>query len=121
MGAASEIVGVMPPGFRIADTEADLLLGPMRVRCRKPLVELFSYFGVARLKPGMTVADANADVARMIPIWQESWPPPAGADARVYTDVWRITPTVRPLKQDVVGEVGHVAVARDGDDRRRAR
>src|SRR5688572_23804604 len=25
-----EIVGVMPPGFRIADTEADLLLGPMQ-------------------------------------------------------------------------------------------
>ncbi len=102
----TEIVGVMPQGFRIADTEADLILGPMRFdRASLPL-QPFAYLGLARLKPGMTVADANADLARMIPIWLESWPPGAGPDARTYTDVWRIAPTVRPLKQDVVGDIG---------------
>jgi len=100
-----EIAGVMPPGFRIADTEADLLLGPMQFE--RSAIELanFSFFGVARLKPGMTVADANADIARMIPLWEETWPTAAG-DASIYTDVWRIAPAVRPLKQDVVGEIG---------------
>jgi predicted permease len=102
----ADIVGVMPPGFRIADTEADLLLGPMYFDSANLSSNLFSYLGVARLKPGMTVADANADLARMLPIWQESWPPPRGAAARIYTDVWRITPAVRPLKQDVVGDIG---------------
>ena len=102
----TEIVGVMPQGFRIADTDADLIIGPMRFdRASLPL-QPFAYLGVARLKPGMTVVDANADLARMIPIWLQSWPPGEGPDARVYTDVWRIAPTVRPLKQDVVGDVG---------------
>jgi predicted permease len=102
----TEIVGVMPQGFRIADTDADLIIGPMRFdRASLPL-QPFAYLGLARLKPGMTVADANADLARMIPMWLESWPPGAGPDARTYTDVWRIAPTVRPLKQDVVGDVG---------------
>jgi predicted permease len=102
----AEIAGVMPAGFRIADTEADLLMGPMVFDQLNLSSNLFSYFGVARLKSGVTVADANADVARMIPIWQDSWPQPGGADARVYTDVWHVAPAVRPLKQDVVGDVG---------------
>jgi len=100
-----EIAGVMPPGFRIADTEADLLLGPMQFERIEPELANFSFFGVARLKPGMTVASANADIARMIPLWKETWPAGAG-DASTYTDVWRIAPAVRPLKQDVVGEIG---------------
>jgi predicted permease len=103
---SAEIIGVMPAQFRIAGTEADLLMGPMVFDQLNLSSNLFSYFGVARLKPGVTVADANADLARLIPIWQESWPQPGGADAHVYTDVWRITPAVRPLKQDVVGDVG---------------
>jgi len=101
----TEIIGVMPAGFRIADIEADLLVGPMWFDRAEVALNLFSYYGVARLKPSMTVADANADIARMIPIWLESWPPP-GRDARLYADVWRISPSVRPLKQDVVGDVG---------------
>ncbi len=102
----AEIIGVMPAGFRIADTEAELLMGPMFFDRANLESNLFSYFGVARLKPGMTVADANADVARMIPIWQESWPPPSGADPRLYTDVVRISAALRPLKENVVGDVG---------------
>ena len=42
----------------------------------------------------------------MIPLWQESWPAAAGGDPSIYTNIWRIAPAVRPLKQDVVGEVG---------------
>jgi predicted permease len=100
-----EIVGVMPPGFRIADTEADLLMGPMVFPRASLTLAPFAYFGIARLKPGMTVADANADVARMITIWQDSWPAVAGVDPRIYTDAWKIAPALRPLKQDVVGDV----------------
>ncbi|HEY9183256.1 MAG TPA: ABC transporter permease, partial [Gammaproteobacteria bacterium] len=100
-----EIVGVMPPGFRIADTEADLLMGPMTFPRASLTLAPFSYPGIARLKPGMTVEDANADVARMISIWQDSWPAAAGVDPRIYTDAWKIAPALRPLKQDVVGDV----------------
>ena len=102
----TQIIGVMPQGFRIADTEADLLIGPMPFDRASLMLPPFAYYGVARLRPGMTVADANADIARMLPIWLESWPPQPGADPRVYVDDWRIRPSVRPLKQDVVGGVG---------------
>src|SRR6185503_11376438 len=99
------IIGVMPKGFRIADTEADLLL-LLRFDRSSVTLENFSYNGIARLKPGKTVADANADLARMLPIWLASWPPLPGVDPRRYIDVWRIAPAVRPLKQDVVGSAG---------------
>jgi predicted permease len=98
-----QIIGVMPKGFRIADTEADVLLFMRFDRSTAQLDPFFSFNGVARLKPGKTVEDANADLARMIPIWLASWPPAPGVDARVYRDVWRIAPAVRLLKQDVVG------------------
>jgi predicted permease len=101
-----EIIGVMPRGFRIADTEADLLMGPMQFDRSTLTLAPFAYFGIARLKPGMTIADADTDIARMVPIWQRSWPAVAGVDASLYSDVWQIEPAVRPLKQDVVGEVG---------------
>jgi predicted permease len=98
-----QIIGVMPKGFRIADTQADVLLFMRFDRSTAQLDPFFSFNGVARLKPGKTVEDANADLARMIPIWLASWPPAPGVDASVYRDVWRIAPAVRPLKQDVVG------------------
>ncbi|HET7925293.1 MAG TPA: ABC transporter permease, partial [Rhodanobacteraceae bacterium] len=101
----TEIVGVMPQGFRIADTEADLFLGPMRFPRDSLTLVPFAYYGVARLKDGMTIADANADIARMIPIWLASWP--SGADPDAIADM-RISPAVRALKQDVVGAIGDV-------------
>jgi putative ABC transport system permease protein len=102
---ATEIVGVMPEGFRIADTEADLIIGPMSLPRESLTLAPFGYYGVARLKPGMTVADANADIARMLPIWLESWPPVD--NLQNFIDM-RIAPAVRPLKQDVVGAIGDV-------------
>ncbi|HZF30705.1 MAG TPA: ABC transporter permease [Gammaproteobacteria bacterium] len=102
-----EIIGIMPDGFRIADKPADVLLA-MRFDRATQLLGPFSFYGIARLKPGKTIADANADIARMLPIWQASWPPVPGVDARTYTDEWRIAPSARPLKQDVVGQVSEL-------------
>ncbi|HXS79011.1 MAG TPA: ABC transporter permease [Gammaproteobacteria bacterium] len=104
----AEIIGVMPRGFRIADRDADLLMGPMRFDRASLMLPPFAYYGIARLRPGTTVADANADIARMLPIWLESWPPQPGGAARAYVDDWQIRPSVRPLKQDVVGGIGEV-------------
>ena len=39
----------------------------------------FSYDGVARLKPGKTLEQASADVARMLPIVMSSFPAPQGS------------------------------------------
>src|SRR4029453_16490923 len=53
------------------------------------------------------IAEANADIARLVPIWMDSWPAATGVNPHVY-DAWRITPAIRPLKQDVVGGAANV-------------
>jgi predicted permease len=106
-GRTIEIVGVMPAGFRVVDTDADLIM-PARFDRAALSLPPFCCNIVARLKPGATIEQANADVARMLPIWMDSWAF-FGVNARaVYQDTWRITPALRPLKDDVVGGIGNV-------------
>lgn len=101
-----EIVGVMPQGFRFIDTDSDLIV-PLVFDRSKLTLPGFGYRCVARLKPGVTIAQAEADIARLVPTWIDSWPAAAGINPRVY-ERWRIAPTLRPLKQEVVGSVGKV-------------
>ena len=104
-----EIVGVMPQGFRIGNAEPDVIWPVAFDRGRLPLGG-FNYQGVARLKPKITVAEANADLARLVPIWMDSWSDGPGTNPRAY-ESWRIAPDLRPLKQQVVGSVTDVVWA----------
>ncbi|HWT46282.1 MAG TPA: ADOP family duplicated permease [Vicinamibacterales bacterium] len=97
------IVGVMPPRFTLADAHPDLIL-PVRFDRSRAQLPGFGWQGLARLKPGVTIRQADADLARMLPVWMTSWPAPAGVDPHVY-EAWRITPAIRPLKTDIVGSV----------------
>jgi predicted permease len=105
-GKITTIAGVMPQSFRFLDDKPDLLL-PMRFDRAKLHLGNFSYRGIARLKPGVTLAQANADVARMIPIVNRKFTPPPGFSAKMFEDAG-IAAAVRPLKDDVVGELGKV-------------
>ena len=68
----------------------------------------FKYQGVGRLKPGVTIAQANADLARIIPIWIRPVVRWAEHESSPSTRTWRITPDLRPLKEEVVGGVTDV-------------
>ena len=103
---STEIVGIMPSGFRFVDTDFDLI-EPLQFDRSKLILAGFGFQGVARLKKGTTIAQANADVARMLPIWMSSWSNGPGLDPHVY-ERWRITPMLRPLKQQVIGNVSEV-------------
>jgi predicted permease len=106
--APAEIVGVMPRGFRVLDTPADLLLPIPSARTGLTPYPFYGR-GVARLKPGVAIEQANADIGRLLPRWLDRFPYPNGGDAKAnYLGGWRITPAIRPLKQDVVGDVGNV-------------
>jgi predicted permease len=107
--ASAEIVGVMPRGFRVLDSTGDLLIPIPSARTGLPPYPFYGK-GVARLKPGVSIEQANADLVRLLPRWVERFPYPNGqGDAKAnYLDGWRITPALRPLKQDVVGDVGKV-------------
>jgi predicted permease len=105
-GRTMEVIGVMPAGFRVADIEADVIT-PLQFDRGTLRLPGFGFNGVARLKPGLTVADADADLARMVPIWNRSWPAANGVDPKIY-ERFRITPMLRPLHEHVVGSVGNV-------------
>jgi predicted permease len=102
----AEVVGVMPAGFRFLDIEpAAEVIGRIDIDRTLLTLDNFGLRAIARLKPGLTVADADADIARMLPIWLNAWPEPPGALNRKAIEGWRIAPAVEPLKDDVVGHV----------------
>jgi len=98
-GKPSTIIGVLPQRFRFLDMTNLGILLPLRPRTQRG----YNYFAVARLKPGRTLAEANADVARMIPMQLERFP-----EAAEFFKEARIVPNLQPLKQYVIGDVGKV-------------
>jgi len=105
-GDAFEVVGIMPQRFRFLDQNASLFL-PIQLDRSKTFIGNFSWQGIARLKPGVTLAQANADVARMLPIMIRKFPPAPGLSLKMFEEA-RLGPNLRPLKNDVVGDVGKV-------------
>jgi predicted permease len=101
-----EIVGVMPQRFRFVDTDFDVMV-PLAFERGKLILAGFGFQGIARLKPNATIAKANADMTRMLPVWMDSWSNGPGQNPRIY-EQWRITPDVRPLKQEVIGNVSEL-------------
>jgi predicted permease len=100
------VIGVMPREFRFLDWNAELLL-PERLDRNKIFLGDFSYQGIARLKPGVTLQQANTDIARVLGIWINAWPTPPGFARELFQNA-RIEPRLKPLKQEVVGDVGTV-------------
>ena len=104
-GKARQVIGVMPKQFRFLDWEQPALFLPLRLDRSKTTLGQFSYDGLARLRPGVTMQAANADVARMWPIVLNSFPTPPGFSVDLFKKA-RLAPDVRPLSQDVIGDVG---------------
>jgi predicted permease len=53
----------------------------------------------------VTIQQADADIARMLPIWLRTWPTPAGFSKTLFENA-RFSPKLQPLKQEVVGDIG---------------
>ncbi len=106
-GKAREIIGVLPKDFHFLDREDAALYLPMQWDRSKTKLGNFSFPGVARLKPGVTLAQVKADMTRLIPTAVRSFPAPDGFPLSLFEKV-QMNPTPRPLKQDVIGDVGNV-------------
>ena len=100
------IAGVMPRGFRIVNYDFDLLV-PMGLDPVKEILAGFAYRGIARLRPGVTIPQANADAARLLNVWMDSWTNGPGTDPKWYLN-WKIAPALQPLKDTVVGSINTV-------------
>jgi predicted permease len=105
-GKAREVIGVLPQRFRFMGQEDPSLILPLQFDRSTTTLGNFSYRGVARLRTGATLPQASADVSRMLPIVNGSFPAPEGFSLKLFQEA-RIGPNLRPLKQDVVGDVGN--------------
>ena len=105
-GEPREIIGVMPRNFRFLDENPDLIL-PLRFDRAKTTLGNFSYRGIARMKPGITLSRVSADVARMIPMVNSKFQPPPGFSIKMFEEA-KLGSNTRPLKQDVIGSLGKV-------------
>ena len=101
-----QIAGVMPQRFRLEDREFDLMI-PLSFDRNNQTLGGFGYDGIARLKSGVSLPQANADIAQLIPVWMDSWSNGPGTNPHYY-ERWRITPDFVSLKQRVIGNVSSV-------------
>ena len=101
----SQVVGILPPDFRFLDVvpPPDVIL-PVRLDPARQAHGIYAWEMLARLKPGVALAEAHADLERMSPIWFDAWPPFPETSKDQLANL-RITPVVRPLQDDLVGGV----------------
>ena len=103
-GIAREVIGVMAASFSFFDRNPAFVL-PLQLDRNKAFLGQFNYPGIARLKPGVSIQQASADIARMIPIALHSFPPQAGLTVKEFEDV-RLGPKLEYFKQKLIGDIG---------------
>ena len=103
-GKLRQVIGVMPRKFRFLDREQPALILPLQFDRNKTMLGDFSYEGIARLRPGIALAQANADIQRLIPTVWGSFPAPPGFSINLFNTA-RFGARIRPLSQGVVGDV----------------
>lgn len=99
-GIPRQVIGVLPQSFRFFEYPADIFypLQPVRSAAVFPS---FDGRGIARVHAGVTLREANADVARMIPILMEEFGQPG---ARIENA--QFGPNLKWLKDTVIGDLG---------------
>jgi putative ABC transport system permease protein len=105
-GTSCEVIGILPPSFKFLRSDPAVLL-PFQFNRAEVRVGDFSYRAVARLKPGVTLEQANADLARMIPLTFDRFPLWPGLTRKMFDEA-QVGPNVRPLSQDLIGDVGRL-------------
>jgi putative ABC transport system permease protein len=96
-GKAVPIVGLMPASFRFPDREVDLwFASPVDAKFAQSRQSTW-YNGIGRLRPGVTLEQARADLAAVQARLAEQYP---DSDRKIGVEL-------QPLKQQAVGGVGH--------------
>lgn len=106
-GTPAEIIGVLPRTFRFLEQPADVIL-PAQLVPTGQFAGSTGERGIARLKDGVTLEEANADGARMAPILFDTFPVVPGLTRERFLDEWRFGPAFMPLKDRVVGDLDDV-------------
>jgi predicted permease len=104
-GKPRQVIGIMCKDFHFLDAEDPAVILPFQFDRAKIKLGNFSYMGIGRLKPGATVERASSDLARLIPVVEQSFPTPEGFSLKMFEDA-HLAPDLSPLKTYVVGDIG---------------
>ncbi len=102
-GVPREVIGVMPASFHFLDRDPAFLL-PLQFDRSKTILGQVAFQGIARLKPGVTIEQVTADLARLIPVALHSYPPQPGYTVKAFEEV-RFAPRLEPLKRYIIGDL----------------
>jgi predicted permease len=104
-GVSREIVGVMPPHFRFPTSDTRLWV-PLRLNPSDQYPGGFNYDGIVRLKPGVTVAQAQRDFTEVLPRIVELSPNLApGISTQMLLDQAKPRPLLIPLLADMTRDI----------------
>ncbi len=103
-GVERTIVGVMPAGFRFPEASTAMWI-PLVIDPAHTASAAFDFRGIARLRDGVTLNAARADLARLLPTVPVVYPGRLTADGVRLTHMQAV---VRPLRDVVVGDVGTI-------------
>ncbi|MGH7678370.1 MAG: ABC transporter permease [Gemmatimonadaceae bacterium] len=93
-GVQAEVIGVLPPTFRFLERRPAVLV-PLRPDRAATGIQ-FGFQALARMKPGVTLEQANADMGR----WLALLPP-------VFKQLG-MSPRIRPLAEEIIGDIRDV-------------
>jgi len=103
-GATREIIGVMPGEIRALGYDPAIIV-PLRFRRSSLFVGNIGYDAVARLRDGVTMEEAHADLSRVFPQAWEKFPGgPVASSSN--SDLYQVD--LRPLKDDLVGPIANL-------------
>ena len=100
-----EVIGVMPQRFRFptADTQ---IWTPMQLDPNEQFPGGFNFDGIARLKPGVTIEAANADLRSVLPRITEVAPNLApGVSTKMLLEQAKPVPFVSPMKGEMTSGI----------------
>jgi putative ABC transport system permease protein len=103
-GELSQIIGVLPEKFHLGRRDVAILT-PLQFNRASLNLGQFGFEAVGRLKPGVTVAQATADLTRLVPVTFAKYPAPRGATLAMFESA-RLAPVIVPLKEHVIGDIG---------------
>jgi predicted permease len=103
-GGAREIVGVLPASLRVLGADAAFVV-PLRYQKASLFVGNVGAVGIARLKPGVTLEQAGADMARMLPLAFEKFP---GGPVIDFMKRANYVARAEPLDEALLGDVARL-------------
>jgi predicted permease len=99
-GVSRAVIGVMPPGFSFPSPDTGLWT-PLGLDLGNPQIDDFSYRCIGRLREGVSLAEAKAEMEVILQQLPDRFP----AITRPFMESSGLAAVLRPLKQDIVGDV----------------